>query len=164
MKIYLIGMPFSGKTIVGEKLAKKLNFNHVDTDLLIEKQENLKINEIFSLHGEKYFRKLEKNYLKKLIIHNNCIISTGGGMVLDRENKFLMEGLIIYLNTSIEILNKRSENSFDRPILLNKTMEELYQERRKYYYFFNTFVIDGNNDVDIVVDEIIKLLKKEDLL
>ena len=165
MKIYLVGMPYSGKTSVGVALAKRLKFNFLDTDNEIEKHQNRKISDIFAELGEKEFRKYEKEWLKNKKIHNNTIISTGGGMVLDRENKFLMEGLIIYLNVKLENLELRQKKTDNnRPLLLKKTLEELFLERKKYYNFFNTFIVDGNGTVDEVVDDIINLLKKEDLL
>ncbi|HHT39210.1 MAG: shikimate kinase [Acholeplasmatales bacterium] len=163
MRIYLIGMPYAGKTTIAQKLAQKLAFKAIDLDDYIEKKHKTSITDIFSKEGEKQFREYEKNALKEIITHNNIVISTGGGIVLSRENKFLMEGLIIYLDVSLENLERRKAKEEIRPLLKTKSLEELYQERRKYYYFFQTFIVDGNHSVDEVVKKIIKLLKDEDL-
>lgn len=163
MRIYLIGMPYAGKTTIAQKLAQKLAFKAIDLDDYIEKKYKTSIIDIFSKEGEKQFREYEKNALKEIITHNNIVISTGGGIVLSRENKFLMEGLIIYLDVSLENLERRKAKEEIRPLLKTKSLEELYQERRKYYYFFQTFIVDSNHSVDEVVKKIIKLLKDEDL-
>lgn len=164
MKIYLIGMPFSGKTTIGKYLAEKMNFTHLDTDEMITIEEKTSISDLFAIKGENYFRKLEKTTLEKIKKHNNIVVSTGGGVVLDRENRFIMEGIIIFLDVSLDNLEKRSQNDQTRPLLMKKSLEELYLERRKFYYFFNTFIVDGNGEVNEVVDKIVNLLKKEDLL
>ncbi len=78
MKIFLIGFMGSGKTTVGKKLAKKLNFKHLDIDKEVEKITNLKIGEIFKDLGEQNFRRIESNTLKS-ISFNKIVISTGGG-------------------------------------------------------------------------------------
>ena len=60
INISICGMMGSGKSSVGRLLANKINYNFIDTDLLIENEENKSINQIFIENGEEYFRKLEK--------------------------------------------------------------------------------------------------------
>lgn len=164
MKIYLIGLPYSGKSTIGKLLAEKLNLNFLDIDSMIENRYKTTISKIFEEEGEISFRNHEKTMLEDVKLHKNTVISTGGGIVLDRNNKFLMEGLIIFIDTSIEVLKSRMEDNLSRPILKNSTIEELYEKRRKNYYFFNTFIVNGNKDALDVCNDIISLLKKEDLL
>ena len=84
MKIILIGFMGVGKTSVGQMLAKKLNFNFIDTDYEIEKVSSETIPNIFEIYGEDYFRKIENNILKKVLKENNVVISTGGGIITNK--------------------------------------------------------------------------------
>ena len=84
MKIILIGFMGVGKTVIGKKLAKKLNIRWVDIDEEIEKREQKSIENIFEVYGEGYFRILENNLLKELVNQDNIVISTGGGILKKR--------------------------------------------------------------------------------
>ena len=86
MRVILIGFMGVGKTSVGKRLAKKLNFDFIDTDYEIELVEKKSISKIFEQDGEKYFRKLENNLLKDLVKNDNIVISTGGGIITTKEN------------------------------------------------------------------------------
>src|SRR5699024_10701722 len=107
MRVILIGFMGVGKTSVGKRLAKKLNFDFIDTDYEIELVEKKSISKIFEQDGEKYFRKLENNLLKDLVKNDNIVISTGGGIITTKENFDILkhEKNVIFLDGSI----KRSE-------------------------------------------------------
>ena len=84
MKIYLIGLPSSGKTTLGKSLANSLNSQFIDMDELIEKKDGRSIPEIFKNDGEDFFREVEKSVLKDLLGgSDNVVISTGGGALLE---------------------------------------------------------------------------------
>ena len=78
-KFFLIGYMGSGKSTVGEKLAAKLNYDFIDLDKLIESDYKQTIPEIFSTKGEKEFRAMEHNTLKRLLEKDNLVIACGGG-------------------------------------------------------------------------------------
>ena len=92
MRVILIGFMGVGKTSVGKRLAKKLNFDFIDTDYEIELVEKKSISKIFEQDGEKYFRKLENNLLKDLVKNDNIVISTGGGIITTKENFDILSG------------------------------------------------------------------------
>ena len=84
--IVLVGLMGAGKSSVGKLLAQKLNLSFVDTDEFIEKQENIKISDIFSKYGEQYFRDLENKVISDLATKTSLVISTGGGSVQNINN------------------------------------------------------------------------------
>jgi shikimate kinase len=102
MLIFLIGFMGSGKTSIGKKLAKKMKYAFLDLDQEIEKQENLSISEIFEIHGEDYFRVLEKKVLVDLTQLSNTVVSCGGGTPCHYNNIELINnaGISIYLQLS----------------------------------------------------------------
>ena len=77
--IFMIGMPSSGKSTLGKQIAKALSYEFIDLDQKIEFSEGKKIADIFSLHGEEYFRKIEAEQLRKIPVNSRIIIATGGG-------------------------------------------------------------------------------------
>lgn len=142
-RIYLIGFMGSGKSTVGLKLAKHLNRTYIDTDTYIE-QKYGKIADIFQREGEKAFRLYEIKALRETMDYQ--VISTGGGIVEREENYETMKnnGVIIYLHTSFNEINKRLEQDVDRP-LWNKSMddrEKLYQKRIPLYKKFGDYIVN----------------------
>ena len=97
--IVLIGYMGAGKTTVGKALAKKLGYEFIDTDLYIEAQEGMTIPDIFEKKGEAYFRALETDVIRKLREKTHCVIATGGGLPLRKENSDLLKevGTVYYL-------------------------------------------------------------------
>src|ERR1700758_4728044 len=101
MVVFLIGMPACGKTSIGKRLAKKLQFTFLDLDHHIADKENKNVAIIFSEKGENFFRELEAKYLKEISnTKTNTIISVGGGTPCFHDNlQFMLSvGKIFYLN------------------------------------------------------------------
>ena len=120
MRIILIGFMGSGKTALGKRLAKKLQYPFFDTDLLIEKHEGKSIQEIFNQLGETYFRKQEANLIRSFQFPEDCVIACGGGLPCHNENmkQLLRLGFVFYLKLSVDFLTKRLElNNESRPLL-----------------------------------------------
>lgn len=128
MKIVLIGYRAAGKSTIGRILAAKLNIPFWDTDAMIEKSMGMPIKEIVALHGWDYFRAKEKETIKFLTQKKDCVIATGGGVVLFRENIDLLKqnvellkqaGVIIWLNAPlhdiIERLKEDGQKDASRP-------------------------------------------------
>lgn len=111
--VILTGFMASGKTTIGAELAKMLGFSFVDTDSMIEKQENRTINEIFAEDGEEYFRDVETKTAMKVAEMANCVVSTGGGMVIRSENIEHMRknGIVFYLDTDFDVIIERLKNA-----------------------------------------------------
>ena len=144
MRIFLIGYMGSGKTTLGRKLAYILQYQFIDLDEYIEKQEGRKINHIFEEDGEDYFRKLERVYLHRVIDKEDLVISTGGGTpcFFDNMNQMNEYGKTIYINIHPKALLPRLLSSpSTRPLLVGKDEKEMLdyvfktlRSREKYYH------------------------------
>ena len=154
MKIYLIGMPLSGKSTIGKLVSKALNLEFIDLDEMIVNIYHESITEMFK-KGEDYFRQRETETLKTLYKKDNVVISCGGGIVVKEENKEYLDGLVIYLRVNISSLEKRQVKSLNlRPLLKEHSLLELYEKRKDKYESFSNKIIE-NEDKDKTVEEII---------
>jgi shikimate kinase len=126
--VYIIGFMGSGKTTVGKELAILLGWQFIDLDKKIEEHTGEKIPEIFSKHGEEFFRNAESGMLKSLILHKDTVISTGGGTPCQDGNMDLMTGtgLTIYLRlTPGQLKSRLSEATEERPLIKDVGEENL---------------------------------------
>ena len=128
----------TGKTSVGNLLARQLGYRFFDTDVLIEQLASKTINEIFADDGEDEFRQLEGKVLSELSAYTRLTIATGGGIVLRRLNwSYLHHGLIVWLDAPIEVLINRLQNDTTRPLLQNpnpaQALQKLLDQRRSLY-------------------------------
>ncbi len=152
-KIFLIGFMGVGKSYLGGKMAEQLDEVFYDIDLEIEKKAALPVNEIFTIHGEKYFRDLESEIIQNWEMDG--IIATGGGIILDRRNREflkLKKHKVVWLNPSWEIILSRIENSY-RPIVLDRTNHELYrlwEERQTYYNECADIIFEGSDQGELI--------------
>ena len=150
--IVLVGFMGSGKTSIGRALAKKLNYLHIDTDKVIEKEKNMNISNIFDFYGENYFRELEQDIIIKIINNNiKSVISLGGGSFLNIKIRENIQKLCIsvWLNADIDIIYDRISNSKNiRPVLSklkNKSDLETLLNKRNLIYKEADIKIDTNN-------------------
>ena len=128
--IILIGPMGSGKTSTGKMLAKEMGYVFADTDEEVTKRTGVSIAYIFDVEGEEGFRKRECLALKECLNDNNKVLSTGGGIVLSKENRDLLQdrGTVVYLQTSIRFQVKRTASTNNRPLLQNKDPEETLEK------------------------------------
>ena len=166
MRLILIGGMASGKSTLGRRLSKKLNLNFIDIDKEIEKSSGVSISWIFDVEGEEKFREKERRELVKSLSGDNCVIATGGGVILSEENRdILKKGTVVYLETSIETQLERTMNDKKRPLLQQsanreKTFRELKKIRDPLFEkCANITIKDTGNSHNEVVEEIIEKLK-----
>ena len=155
----------SGKSTVGRKLSKKLGLEFFDTDYEIEKKAGAKIAWIFDVEGEEKFRDRECETFSSLINKKNCVISTGGGIVLREENRELLnKGTVIYLEISIQTQLERTFNDQNRPLLYGfdkeKRLRKIADIRDPIYEACSDITIEETNDPNQATDLIISKLKK----
>ncbi|AXO81678.1 shikimate kinase [Olleya aquimaris] len=154
MNLILVGYMASGKSTIGVELAKMMNFEFVDLDRFIEKNENLTVSEIFKTKGELHFRKLEQSYLK--VLTSKCdktIISLGGGTPCFYDTMIWLNKLdnvkTIYLKTSLDILTDRLFQDKTRPLIAHLNTKEDLKDFIAKHIFERSFFY---NQADIVVN------------
>lgn len=172
MIIYIVGYRCTGKTTVGRLLAGKLKWQFIDTDRQIEQQQGTSISTIVQKEGWSCFRQLEKKALKTISGRQNAVVSTGGGIVLDPENRDVIRktGTCIWLKASIvtilDRLSRDPASSGTRPRLSSSGLEqethELIEQRTPLYRQVHSFCLE--TDVlapDQCIHHIIRSLKND---
>ena len=163
--IVLIGMMGSGKSTIGYLLSKNINFNFLDIDKHIEKETNLKINDIFQKKGEDYFRNLEEKITLKLLKGKGKVISLGGGAFLNKNirNEVLKNNISFWLSWKSSTIIKRISKSKKRPIAYNSDKDDLKKliNERSNIYAEAQFKINCETlSKNMIIKNIIKLYEK----
>jgi len=138
-RVILIGPPGAGKSSVGKSLARLLQEEFVDTDVVIAARENKSISEIFVDQGEPYFRKVEEEVLLDVLKNHNGVLSLGGGAPLSPSAQSAIKesgSTVIFLDVSLAAAAPRVGFNRDRPLLLGNPRaqwQELMNRRRPIY-------------------------------
>jgi len=165
--IILIGFMGTGKTIIGRKLADRLNWDFIDTDSEVERVTGKTIPQIFKQFGESRFRSEEKLVVRKLGKRKHLVVATGGGTVLDSENVACLRenGILICLTANLETILKRVKAGQSRPLLsgkedLKQKIEELLSVRSQAYSAADINIDTSFDKPDQVVEKIIQNLQE----
>jgi len=133
----LIGMPASGKTTIGKKIAKELGYKFIDIDKQIERKFGLKLYQIIDKLGEKQFLREEENKILKLGKINNRVIAPGGSVIYQpKAMKFIKKNsLVIFLDVPFNLIKKQIGNPVRRGVIgaEAKSLKEIYNERLPLY-------------------------------
>lgn len=159
-------MMSSGKSTLGKKLARALNYRFVDLDKLIEKDQRMDISSVFSQKGEPYFREVESRILKNTGKDQQVVLATGGGTPCFFDNMDYIKnlGISIFLDVPAVDLARRIENhgKDDRPILSGATSLEntlrLKINERLPYYSQADLTVKGDIEVQHLLDMLEPLL------
>lgn len=166
-KLFLTGYMGSGKSTLGSTIASKMDYEFIDLDDFIVKENHMSIPEIFSSKGESEFRAMENNALTKLLEQDNLVVACGGGTPCYYNNMELMKnnGITVYIKMSVDTLISRlSTEKEKRPLIANKSNDELKAfitrqlEKREDFYQQAQYVVKGKN---LNVDELSDFVKKE---
>lgn len=170
MIVFLIGYMGSGKSTIGEMVAKSLGISFLDMDSEIERDMGVSVSDIFAQKGEEYFRELETKLLFKISKQeSNVIVASGGGTPCFNTNMETMNqnGITIYLKWSIELLVEiLLDCRAERPLIkgldkdeLKVFVEKTFSQREHYYNKADVTVIcDGKSD-DEICNKVIDLVK-----
>jgi len=165
--IFLIGLMGAGKSTVGRYTARILGLPFEDSDRVIEDRAGVAIPVIFAQEGEGGFRVREKKVIRELTAKSGIVLATGGGAVIDPENRQLLRarGYVIYLRAPVAILVARTAHDHHRPLLqdIDRTarLQQLLEIREPLYQEIAHLILDtGTNSVRRVVRELLQHLEK----
>ena len=164
MNITLIGMSGAGKSLVGKELAKKIKFDFIDIDKLIEKKSNLELQRIIEKLGKQKFLKLEERTVLDIDNTDNLVISSGGSVVYSQKAMKHLETIskIVFLDASLEDIKKRIPDFSKRGIVgLEDGLEKMFDERYELYKKYSDISIKIPKifDLNIIINKIIKKLE-----
>ncbi|TVR43079.1 MAG: shikimate kinase [Bacteroidia bacterium] len=164
MRIFLVGFMGCGKSSLGKRLAKKLNYSFLDLDCRLEELIGMTVSDAFDTHGEEHFRQMEKKVLHETFGLRNTIIATGGGTpcYFDNMEQMKNNGVTVYLKMSPLSLSYRLRYaSSNRPLVKDLTGSDLEQfvdqklREREPVYAQSHVIIKGESAKP---DQIISLL------
>lgn len=163
--IALVGLMGAGKSTVGRRLATKLGRPFIDSDDEIEKAAGLSVADIFALHGEEEFRRVEHKVLERLLSEPPQVLATGGGAYLNPHTREMMRknAVTVWLNADLETLWKRVSRRNHRPLLrrpdAKQVLASLFDERRPIYELADLTVHSVDGPHSKTVTSIIKALE-----
>jgi len=172
MNIVLIG--YTGKTSVAQVLAGELGREFVDSDRLVEEKAGICIDAIVDSMGWDHFRRLEKESIGEISGKDNQIVSTGGGVVLNRENvdRLRQNGLIVWLKGRADVLRDRMKQDLNSgkirpPLSANDPLEEiglLLEQRNDLYENAADFIVDTSElSIREVADSVALAFRRTDM-
>ena len=162
--IVLIGMPAVGKSTVGVVVAKRLGYEFVDTDLLIQKQEKRLLKEIIAQEGNDGFLAIENQVNRDLDVEN-AVIAPGGSVVYCEEamEHYKKTGTVVYLKASYETIDRRIQNAKSRGVVLKEgqTLKDLYEERVCLFEKYADYTIcEDGLTIEETIGNVLKLFEE----
>jgi len=165
-RVILIGPMGSGKTTIGQLIAKRLDIAFRDTDQVVEKETGRTVSDIFLEDGEDAFRLLEKSVLRNELLSDGTVLALGGGAPISMDAQSALRAIaspVVYLDISLATVAPRIGFNRDRPLLLHNPRgqwQTLMEARRPIYESIADTVIDVNTKSETeIVDEILEVLK-----
>jgi len=159
--IVLLGFMGTGKSAVGRRLATAFRYQFIDTDQMIEEKTHKRISEIFAEQGEEAFRRLEAEVVVDVAERSGCVISTGGGIVLNSKNldQLARNGILVLLRSRPEVIFKRVQKRAGQRPLLQKAdplseIKRLLAEREPFYQRADISLDTSDMELEDVVQQI----------
>jgi shikimate kinase len=167
--IVLVGMPGSGKSAVGRRLAVRLDIAFLDADAEIERAAGKPITDIFKDHGEPYFRDGERRVISRLLRSGPQVLATGGGAFMSEETRENIRGfgISVWLKAELALLLRRVQKRNNRPLLANDpegAMRRLMEVRYPIYAQADITVESHDLPHDMIIAEIIAELARSPIL
>jgi len=160
-RIFLVGFMGAGKTTVGKVLARRLDYEFVDLDDVIEAQAGKSVRAIFSELGEPEFRRLEGEAILSCGAISGTVVALGGGAYLNESNRLAVRemGMTFWLDCPLEVCMSRLGSDPSRPLLGSEAdMRALLERRIASYVLADYLVATGNADPGEVAEAIMKVI------
>lgn len=159
--IILIGMPAVGKSTVGVVVAKRLGYEFIDTDLLIQKQERRLLKEIIAQEGIDGFLAIENQVNRDLEVEH-AVVAPGGSVIYCEEamEHFRNIGTVVYLQVSFDTINHRIGNAKNRGVVLREgqTLQDLYDERVELFERYADYIVSEDGcDLEETIERVLSL-------
>src|SRR3984893_2982621 len=162
--VVLVGMPGSGRSSIGRRLAQYLGLDFVDADQEIEAAAGMSIADIFSQHGEPYFRAGEARVIARLLDKGPQVIATGGGAFVNPDTRAFVRAraLSVWLKADVDLLLRRVKRKNDRPLLRvadpEAVLKNLLAEREATYAQADITITSLDVPHEAVVEAMVKAL------
>jgi shikimate kinase len=162
--IVLVGMPGSGKSSIGRRLAQHLGLEFIDADQEIEAAAGMSIADIFAQHGEPYFRAGEARVIARLLDKGPQVVATGGGAFVNADTRALVRAraISVWLKADVDLLLRRVKRKNDRPLLRvadpEAVLKRLLTEREASYAEADIIVTSLDVPHEAVVEALVKAL------
>lgn len=163
--IFLIGPMGAGKSTIGKRLARTLGLEFYDSDRELERRTGVDIPVIFEYEGEEGFRRREKAMIDELTAQEGVVLATGGGAVLDPENRKHLagRGTVVYMQTSVDRQYERTRHDTSRPLLQTENprerLAEIAAEREPLYREIADIIVSTDEGgIRALLDDILQRL------
>ena len=164
--VVLVGMMGAGKSTIGRRLAARLGLRFMDADVEIEvAHAGMTIPEIFTTHGEPYFRDGEARVIARLLDGGPAVIATGGGAFMREEtrNRIRDKAVSLWLKADVDVIMKRVKRRADRPLLQTEdpvaTVSRLLEVREPVYRTADVTIASRDVPHDRIVEECLDALR-----
>mgnify|MGYP002711914533 FL=1 len=142
-RVVLVGMPGSGKSTIGRRVASALNLPIVDSDVLIEQAKGKPCGEVYAELGEEAFRELEVEYVARALATGGVVSLGGGAVVTEKVRQLLQRHTVVWIDVSAEEGIRRTADDASRPVLDADDREQRYRDlmaqRESFYREVSTF-------------------------
>ena len=159
--ISLIGMAGAGKSSIGKKLATYLRFDFIDSDQLIELNQNKSLQEILNENGIEEFKKIEEAAILS-VEFNQTVLATGGSAIFSKKamNHIKTNSSVIYLEVSFEDIMDRVPDFSNRGFIkeVDQTMEHAFNERENIYREFADYIVTNNEGLESCFNKILSVI------
>lgn len=163
--VVFIGMMGSGKTHFGRLLARALNMDFFDSDLVVEEKAGCSIAQIFERWGESKFREVEAITIEEILMRGPCVMAAGGGAVMTpaAADCIFSQSLSIWIEAPLDVVLDRVSKNKTRPLLAcedpRKVLEELMEKRRSTYARADLHVTSGVDSAEHTLEQIIEKIR-----
>ncbi|GAB3377898.1 shikimate kinase [Lysobacter fragariae] len=153
--LVLVGPMGAGKTSVGQRLAERFGLQLLDADRAIERDTGASVSALFEREGEAGFRARERAMLAQLLAREGIVLSTGGGAVLDADNRALLRarGFVVHLKVGVDQQLQRLARDTTRPLLARPDREQVLRDLAAVRAPLYAQVADLEFDTDPLTDE-----------